>query len=134
MNTSDTLANLIVLSGTLRVAAMITTALAIHDLVRNGLHVRKVRWSARVVLMGVILVIGLSAAASLFRLAGESWAPAMREITHSAVSLAMIAVGCMVMKAKNVVGDLYSCETGRLHAFTKSGPGRNPYVNGNQSL
>lgn len=124
MTIDELMQPLVFVSGSLRVAVVFFAAIAVHDVIRNGLHVRRVPWSARAVLYLCMMAFVTSAAASLFRLAGESWAPDFREMAHSAVSLGMITVCLLVIRAPSCVGDRYSCSTGHKLAFTESGPGR----------
>lgn len=116
--------DLIILSGTLRVVVLFMAAIAFHDVVRNGLIVCRVTWGARVVFYIALLSVAASATASLFRIAGQSWAPTYRESAHCAVSLSIIALCVVVIRAKAVAGSRYSCETGLRVAFTESGPSR----------
>lgn len=119
-----TVSDLIVLSGTLRVVVLFMAAIAFHDVVRNGLIVRRVTWGARIVFYIAVLSIAASATAALFRIAGQSWAPAYRESAHCAVSLSLIGLCYVVIRAKTLAGTRFSCDTGFRVAFTETGPTR----------
>lgn len=115
---------LVFVSGTLRVLCLFFVAMAIHDVIRNGLHIRTVPLKARVVLYFSILAFGLSAMASVFRLSGESWAPMFREVTHASVSLGVIFVAGLVLYARSCAGVWMECITGEFQPITATGPGR----------
>lgn len=119
-----TIGDVIILSGVLRVAVLFVAAIAFHDVVRNGLIVRRVAWAARVAFYAVLLSVAASATASLFRIAGQSWAPLYRESAHCAVSVSLIALCLVVIRAKSVAGTRYSCDTGLPVSFTETGPTR----------
>lgn len=114
----------IIVSGTMRVAAFFVSVIAVHDVIRNGLHVQRVPWIARLVFYFAVCSLGLSAMASAYRLAGESWAPVFRELAHSTVSLGIIGVSIMVMRAPTCAGERFSGRTGKKQEFTETGPMR----------
>lgn len=114
--------DLIILSGTLRVVLLFMVALAVHDIVRNGLYVTRVSIWARVTFYALAVSIAASVAASLFRISGYPWSPAYRELSHSAVSLSLIAVCVMVLASRTMAGHCYSPTTGNRMAHTMTGP------------
>lgn len=121
---SPAVADLIILSGTLRVVLLFMAALAVHDVVRNGLYVRRVPWTARAVFYALAVSIAASTAASMFRIAGHPWSPVFRELTHCSVSMSLIAVCFLILAARTVAGQRYSPDTGLRMAHTATGPTR----------
>ncbi len=124
MTYGDFTAGLVFVSGTLRVVCLFAAAMAIHDVIRNGLHIRKVPWRARAILYFALCGFSASAMASIFRLAGESWAPMFREITHATVSLGVIGVSFLVLYARSCAGEWLNATSGVWEPTTVSGPGR----------
>lgn len=116
--------SLVFVSGTLRIVAVLSAAIAMHDLVRNGLHVRKVAGSAKLLLYVVLVLLLMSASAAAFRLYGMAWAPVFREVSHAGVSVGIIVVSYLVLRARSCAGVWINCTTGSVQHETETGPGR----------
>lgn len=92
-------ATLIGLSGVARVFALCMGIIAVHDVIRFGLHVKSVSWPARLIMLVWLLSLGATASASFFRMSGESWALVYRELAHTSYSLGTAAICALAIKA-----------------------------------
>lgn len=94
---SDLHAWLIIVGSMCRVTAFFMGAMALNHAITHGLNADRIPWPVRLVLYFCGVALALSAMASMFRVAGLSWAPVYREMTHIGVSLSVVSVSVLVM-------------------------------------
>lgn len=108
---------LMVIGALCRMIAFLVGIMAVRHVMMKGMVVREMPIRIRVLLYLTGCALGMSAVASMFRLAGLPFAPEMRELTHIGVSVSIAVVGVLVMLSPSHA-DSFHCS--KMSGFTPS--------------
>lgn len=92
---------LVTTSSALRTFCVIAAAIAINDVVRHGLCIKRVSLAGKAYMMFVMFCFAVSGASSIARLSDLPVTMVFRELSHSALSVALIGLAAIVVRANH---------------------------------